>query len=38
MATAHKREKQIKAGSRKKKTDLINSINQEWKDFYSTLE
>jgi putative endonuclease len=28
------REKQIKAGSRKKKEDLINSINPEWKDLY----
>ena len=35
---AYKREKQIKAGSRKKKIDLINSINPEWKDLYSTLE
>ncbi len=26
------REKQIKGGSRKKKFDLINSINPEWKD------
>ncbi|WP_288243421.1 GIY-YIG nuclease family protein [uncultured Chryseobacterium sp.] len=26
------REKQIKAGSRKKKIDLINSINPEWRD------
>ena len=26
------REKQIKAGSRKKKIDLINSINPDWKD------
>ena len=26
------REKQIKAGSRKKKFDLINSINPDWKD------
>ena len=26
------REKQIKAGSRKKKIDLIESINPEWKD------
>ena len=26
------REKQIKAGSRKKKIDLINSMNPEWKD------
>jgi len=28
------REKQIKAGSRKKKVDMINSINPEWKDLY----
>ena len=27
-------EKQIKAGSRQKKIDLINSINAEWKDLY----
>lgn len=26
------REKQIKAGSRKKKDDLINSINPKWED------
>ncbi len=26
------REKQIKAGSRKKKIELINSLNPEWKD------
>ena len=26
------REKQIKAGTRQKKIDLINSINPEWKD------
>jgi putative endonuclease len=31
------REKQIKAGSRKKKADLVNSINPEWKDLYSSL-
>lgn len=28
------REKQIKGGSRKKKTDLIESINPEWKDLF----
>ena len=28
------REKQLKAGSRKKKVDLIISINPEWKDLY----
>jgi putative endonuclease len=32
--TAITREKQIKAGSRKKKVDLINSINPDWKDLY----
>lgn len=26
------REKQIKAGSRQKKIDLINGLNPEWKD------
>ena len=28
------REKQIKAGSRQKKIDLINSINPNWDDLY----
>ena len=28
------REKQIKGGSRKKKEDLINSANPEWKDLF----
>ena len=28
------REKQIKAGSRQKKVDLINRLNPEWKDLY----
>jgi putative endonuclease len=31
------REKQIKAGSRKKKKELINSVNPEWKDLYNEL-
>ena len=31
------REKQIKAGSRKKKEDLINSMNHEWRDLYPDL-
>jgi putative endonuclease len=31
------REKQIKAGSRKKKIDLINAMNPEWKDLYDNL-
>ncbi|MGE4318572.1 MAG: GIY-YIG nuclease family protein [Deferribacterales bacterium] len=28
------REKQIKAGSRKKKIELISSMNPQWKDLY----
>jgi putative endonuclease len=28
------REKQIKAGSRKKKIELINTMNPEWKDLF----
>jgi putative endonuclease len=31
------REKQIKAGSRRKKIDLINRLNQEWHDLYEEL-
>ena len=31
------REKQIKAGSRKKKIELINKINPEWKDLSDLL-
>ena len=30
------REKQIKAGSRQKKIDLVNSINPEWSDLYES--
>jgi putative endonuclease len=32
------REKQIKAGSRQKKIDLIQSINKEWNDLADGLE
>ena len=32
------REKQLKAGSRKKKTDLIHLSNPEWLDLYEELE
>jgi putative endonuclease len=32
IGQAIKREKQIKAGSRKKKIDLINCYNPEWRD------
>jgi len=31
------REKQIKAGSRQKKIDLIATMNQTWKDLYEEL-
>lgn len=34
---AIEREKQIKAGSRRKKIDLITSVNPEYKDLYDTL-
>ena len=37
MKEAIAREKQIKAGSRQKKIDLINSINPEWRDLYEDL-
>ena len=32
------REKQIKAGSRQKKLDLINGFNPEWKDLSNTIK
>ena len=32
---AIKREKQIKAGSRKKKLELINNFNPNWKELYN---
>jgi len=35
--TAIAREKQIKAGSRKKKIELIESINPEWKDLFKEI-
>ena len=31
------REKQIKAGSRQTKIDLINSLNRKWRDLYEDL-
>ena len=37
MTDAIAREKQIKGGSRKKKEQLINSINPEWKDLYDEI-
>jgi putative endonuclease len=36
-AGAIAREKQIKAGSRQKKIELINSTNPEWRDLYEEL-
>ena len=37
ISGAISREKQIKAGSRKKKIELINSMNKEWKDLYDEI-
>jgi putative endonuclease len=37
ISSAIEREKQIKAGSRKKKIDLINKANSEFKDLYDTI-
>ena len=31
------REKQIKAGSRQRKIELVNSVNKEWRDLYEEL-
>jgi len=35
--SAIQREKQIKAGSRQRKINLINSMNKEWKDLYNEI-
>jgi putative endonuclease len=35
IGEAIKREKQIKAGSRQKKVDLINKLNPYWNDLYN---
>lgn len=35
--SAIEKEKQIKAGSRQKKIDLINAFNPEWKDLFKEL-
>jgi putative endonuclease len=37
IQSAIKREKQIKAGSRKAKTDLINAMNPDWIDLYHSI-
>ena len=36
-AGAIAREKQIKAGSRQKKIDLINAVNPQWQDLYERI-
>jgi len=37
ITSAIEREKQIKGGSRKKKLELIEEMNPEWKDLYETI-
>jgi len=37
MTNAIEREKQIKGGSRKKKLQLIEQLNPDWKDLYEML-
>lgn len=37
MRRAIEREKQIKSGSRKKKVELIEETNNQWRDLYETL-
>ncbi|HEV2186035.1 MAG TPA: hypothetical protein VGR70_02440 [Stellaceae bacterium] len=37
IAGAIGREKQIKAGSRQKKIDLINRFNPQWRDLYDEI-
>ena len=37
IISAIEREKQIKGGSRKKKLNLIESMNPEWKDLYDAI-
>jgi len=37
MSSAINREKQIKAGSRNKKNELVNKINPQWVDLYEAL-
>ncbi len=37
MANAIAREKQIKGGSRRKKLELIEAMNPDWRDLYDSL-
>jgi putative endonuclease len=36
-SAAISREKQIKAGSRRKKIELVNRFNQDWRDLYDEI-
>ncbi len=38
ISDAIAREKQLKAGSRAKKMDLINALNPEWKDLFEEVK
>jgi putative endonuclease len=38
IVDAIQREKQLKAGSRKRKEALINSMNPEWRDLFSEVQ
>jgi putative endonuclease len=35
--SAIRREKQLKGGSRRKKINLVNGVNREWRDLYQEL-
>ncbi|GAB6182738.1 GIY-YIG nuclease family protein [Thermodesulfovibrio hydrogeniphilus] len=37
IESAIEREKQIKGGSRRKKVELVESMNPEWKDLYESI-
>ena len=37
VRSAITREKQIKGGSRRKKPDLVNSMNPDWRDLYEEI-
>ncbi len=37
MPAAIAREKQIKAGSRRKKVELIDAFNPDWRDLYDAI-
>jgi len=37
IQSAISREKQLKAGSRQRKIELVNGVNKEWRDLYEEL-